>query len=73
MRFELIRWELVTDKNSLLNFINTSKDNTRVYIIPVPVQKAVMHDLNETPEKSWDNIHYYCKHKFWNIDVDCAD
>lgn len=72
-RFELIRWELVTDENSLLNFINTSKDNTRVYIVPVPVCKAIINDLNVTPEESWDNIHYYCKNKFWNIDIDSLD
>lgn len=72
-RFELTRWKLITNENSLLDFINTSKDNTRVYIIPVPVHKTIIDDLNETSEKSWDNIHYYCKHKFWNIDVDCTD
>lgn len=72
-RFELIRWKLIANENALLDFINTSKDNTRVYIIPVPVQKTIIDDLDVTPEKSWDNIHYYCKHKFWNIDVDCTD
>lgn len=69
-RYEIIRYALVHTKQDISHFINTSKLNTRVCIVPYSVESCLIHDMDSKPAETWDNIQFYVKNKFWNIDLD---